>query len=101
MRTLILLVLIFIAEPAAAMPDIDVEYGKTLDGFARVRVVNNTPRNLACYVGIDGYKIKFVLGALKPSIWYKATDKRFNYTNFTTWCDYLELYPQFQKYQEQ
>ncbi|GLX86130.1 hypothetical protein tloyanaT_23830 [Thalassotalea loyana] len=93
-----LVFLLIFCLPAWPMPDIRVEHGKSLEGFARIRIINNTPQPLACFVAIDGYKKRFVLGALKPSLWYKATDMRFNYKNFSTWCDYLEFHPQFERY---
>ncbi|QOL26336.1 hypothetical protein LP316_03250 [Thalassotalea sp. LPB0316] len=100
MRKIGLIALLFsLCLPSYAMPDIRIEHGKSLDGFARARIINNTTEILACYVAIDGYKKKFVLGPLKPSTWYKATDKRFNYKHFSTWCDYLEFYPHYAKYQ--
>lgn len=100
LRWCVLLCLIFINDHAFAMPDIRVEHGKSLEGYARLRIINNTTRPLACYVAIDGYKKRFVLGALKPSIWYKATNMAYNYKHFSTWCDYLEFHPSYQRYRE-
>lgn len=77
------------------MPDIRVEYGKTLEGMVRIKVINETNRDLACYVGIDGRKIKFRLPRHNHSKWYKATDRRFNYKSFSTWCDYIEQHPEY------
>lgn len=76
--------------PAQAMPKILTEFGRSLDGMVRIKVINETNRNLQCYVGIDGRKIKFVLGPFKHSKWYKATDRRYTYKSFTTWCDYAD-----------
>ena len=80
---------------AYAKPRIEVMHGFTLDGFARVKIINRIPVELACFVAIDGHKAKFKLNALAESKWYKATDKRFKYTDFHIWCDYLELHPEY------
>lgn len=76
----------------AAKPTISTMHGKNLAGFARIKVINETTKNLRCYVAIDGKKIKFRLTPRASSKWYAATDKRFNYTHFKTWCDFAELY---------
>ena len=88
---------ILLAFFAYAKPKIDIMHGFTLDGFAHVKVINRTPVDLACFVAIDGHKKKFKLVALGESKWYKATDKRFKYTDFHIWCDYIELHPEYQK----
>jgi hypothetical protein len=95
-RVLIIVTLTSVSAPAAAMPNIRTEFGKTPDGFVRVKVFNQTNRDLACYVGIDGRKIKFRLTRNNQSTWYKATDTRYTYKSFTTWCDYIESYPEYQ-----
>jgi hypothetical protein len=82
---------------AIAMPKITVIKQRTVKGFAQVQVVNNTMEQLLCHVAIDGHKVKFRLMPLQPSQWYTASDKRFNHTNFSVWCDYLELHPAYQK----
>jgi len=84
-----------LALPVQAKPYIRTEYGYSLEGMARVRVINESNRLLACYVGLDGRKMKFRLPRNSTSKWYKATDKRFNYTSFTTWCDYIENHPEY------
>jgi hypothetical protein len=81
-----------------AKPKTKTTYGRNLDGFAQVKIKNNTTESLACYVAIDGYKVKFRLPALRQSKWYTATSKRFAYRNFSTWCDFLSLYPEYSKY---
>ena len=96
-----LLVFVFtflITNTVQAKPKIKTIYGHSLDGFARVKIKNNTTENLACYVAIDGFKVKFRLLALRESKWYTATDKRFAYRNFSTWCDYLALHPEYLRY---
>jgi hypothetical protein len=82
-----------------AKPKTKTIYSRNLDGFAQVKIKNNTTESLACYVAIDGYKIKFRLQALRESKWYTATDKRFQYRSFNSWCDFLTLYPEYLKYQ--
>lgn len=81
-----------------AIPKIKTEFGRTLDGHVRIKVINETNRQLACYVAIDGRKIKFRLPSMVHSRWYKATDKRFTVESFSTWCDYIELYPEYKNY---
>lgn len=81
-----------------AKPNIYVEHSHTQAGYAKSRVKNNTIKDLACYMAIDGYKIKYVLPALSISRWFIATDKAFNHTHFSTWCGYLTLYPQYERY---
>lgn len=88
----------FIAVDVSAKPKYKSFFGYSLQGFARVQVKNETSTDLACWVAIDGHKIKFRLPALNTSQWYTATDKRFNYQNFSTWCDYIDLHPEYQKY---
>lgn len=78
-----------------AKPQISIEHGRTLDGFARIKITNETTEKLACHVAIDGYKIKFKLQARQPSGWYQATDKSFHHANFSVWCDYLDKHPKF------
>jgi len=103
MKKLIIIILItalifLISNAVQAKPKTKTIYGHSLDGFARVKIKNNTTENLACYVAINGYKIKFRLAALRESKWYTATDKRLSYKNFSTWCDYLSLNPEYLKY---
>lgn len=90
--------LILISPLLMASPKITVTFGESLDGFARIKVRNETFIPLACYVAIDGHKVKFQLSAKASSTWITSTDKRFNYKNFSTWCDYLEIHPQYKAY---
>lgn len=87
---LISILSLFIVNIALAKPRISTVFGKSLDDFSRIKVINETTDNLICYVAIDGRKIKFRLASRGVSRWYKATDKRFNYTHFRAWCDYAE-----------
>ena len=81
-----------------ALPKETVSFGDS-NGFARIKIKNETFEPLACYVAIDGHKVKFKLQGQSSSRWISATDKRFNYQNFSTWCDYLELHPNYKAYQ--
>jgi len=81
-----------------ALPKVTVSFGDS-NGFARIKIKNETFEPLACYVAIDGHKVKFKLQGQSSSRWISATDKRFNYQNFSTWCDYLELHPNYKAYQ--
>ena len=92
-----MLSLIFLAFSTAVLsqPKTTVQHKRSDDNFAEIQVTNNTMEPLICYVAIDGYKLYFRLQARKSSQWYKATDTRFNFSNFSTWCDYLSLYPQY------
>lgn len=91
--------LIIFSPVSLALPKVTVTFDKSSDGFARVRIKNETFVPLACFVAIDGHKIKFQLRAKSTSRWVTATDKRFNYRNFSTWCDYLEIHPKYNAYQ--
>lgn len=82
----------FFSKKIMAQPKISVQHQRNDQDFAEIRVINQTFESLICYVAINGHKIHFRLPATESSVWYKATDKRFNYTNFSTWCDYLKLY---------
>jgi hypothetical protein len=79
-----------------AKPKVTIKHQRNAQGFAQVQVSNATMEILACYVAIDGYKVKFRLMSLQPSQWYTATDTRFNHKNFSVWCDYLSLHPEYQ-----
>lgn len=88
-------ILLAITYPAQAKPKIQTSFGFDRYGFAQVKIKNETERNLVCYVAIDGHKEKFILLRFRESDWYIATDKRFTYKSFSTWCDYQDLYPDF------
>jgi len=89
---------LFVTNMVQAKPKTKTIYGRNLDGFPQVKVKNNTTESLACFVAIDGYKVKFRLPASGQSKWYTASDKRFSYKSFSTWCDFLTLYPEYSKY---
>lgn len=78
-----------------ALPKFLVQHQRNAENLAEIQVTNQTAEPLICYVAIDGHKIYFRLQALQPSKWYKAMDPRFNYTHFSTWCDYLSLHPKY------
>jgi len=90
--------LLLISTYAQAKPKTTVITNYSIDKFAQIKVTNETNKRLACYVSIDGYKIRFRLQARRTSRWFKATDKRFKPTSLSHWCDYLELYPDYKKY---
>ncbi|PCH97377.1 MAG: hypothetical protein COB83_02580 [Gammaproteobacteria bacterium] len=78
-----------------ALPNFSVQFKRNAKNIAEVQITNQTLRSLVCYVAIDGRKIFFLLRTFEPSKWYKATDPAFNYSHFSTWCDYLYLYPEY------
>jgi len=81
----------------SALPKFLVEHKRNAKNLTEIKITNQTIEALICYVAIDGYKVFFLLQPQQPSKWYKATDPRFNYNNFSSWCDYLSLYPEYQK----
>lgn len=89
-------ILLLIATSVSALPKIFVQHQRNIENLAEIQVTNQTVEHLICYVAIDGHKIFFRLQGLQPSKWYKATDSRFNYSHFSTWCDYLSLHPKYQ-----
>ena len=92
------MLLLFISPLSLALPKVTVTFGESSDGFARVKIHNETFEALACFVAIDGYKSKFQLRPKSISNWITTTDKRFNYRHFRTWCDYLEVHPKYKAY---
>jgi len=95
---LLLVSIVFSSYSVYARPKTKTIHGYSLDGFARVKVKNMTTKDLACWVAIDGKKTKFRLPSLNESQWYTTNDKRYTYANISTWCDYIELHPEYQKY---
>ncbi len=98
--TWLLTLLLILTSDVIAKPKTSIEHGRSLEGYARVRINNLITKELACYVAIDGYKVKFRLPALNTSRWITATDTQFNHANFSTWCDYLELHPKYKEYRK-
>mgnify|MGYP005990181501 CR=1 FL=1 len=90
--------LAIISPMSMALPKVNLTFGESERGFARVQIHNDTFEMLACYVAIDGHKVKFQLQPKASTDWITATDKRFNYKNFSTWCDYLEVHPKYKAY---
>lgn len=90
-------ILLTISFSVFAKPKILVKHQRNFENYAEIQVTNQTGKALICYVAIDGHKIHFKLPPRQPSIWYRATDTRFNHKNFSTWCDYLALHPQYNK----
>ena len=87
--------LLLLATSAISQPKFTLNHKRNGQNLAEIQVTNQTIDPLICYVAIDGHKIYFRLPARQPSVWYKATDPRYNYSNFSTWCDYLSLHPQY------
>lgn len=92
-KVLFYFICVVISTSAIAQPKVTVQHQRSIDNLAEIQISNQTSKELICYVAIDGYKLYFRLLPNQPSQWYKATDTRFNYTNFSTWCDYLSLHP--------
>lgn len=92
------LLLIFFSFYAFSKPKTKVYYGYSLEGFARLQVKNETNKELACWVAIDGFKKKFRLPPFAMSRWFTVYDKSYTYENFSVWCDYIELHPEYKNY---
>lgn len=67
-------------------------------GYTQVKIKNETLESLACFVAIDGFKKKFQIRARSSSQWITAADIHFNYRHFSTWCDYLDVHPEYKAY---
>jgi len=96
-KIFIYFILLTVSTTTYASPNVMVKHYRNDKNLANIQIINQTIELLICYVAIDGHKIYFRLPAKQPSKWYIATDKRFNHTNFSTWCDYLSLHPRYQK----
>lgn len=90
--------LLLVSFSSFSKPKITILHGNNLEGFARTQVKNETSKELACWVAIDGFKQKFRLPPATTSQWFTANDKRFTYSNFSTWCDFIEFYPKYKNY---
>ena len=98
MKLFLFCLLILFSSHAWCLPKTTLLFDRTAAGFMQVQVKNDTSEDLACYVAIDGHKLRFRLSPRSVSDWFHATDKRFNYRHFSHWCDYLEVHPHFQAY---
>lgn len=100
--TLLLVILLFtvLCSPfiVQAKPKTKTLHGHNLEGFARAKIKNETIKDLACWVAIDGHKYKFRLPAYSESKWFTAQHQSFTYAHFSSWCDYIEFYPSYQQY---
>ena len=96
--TVLLFTLLLAPSVDGAMPHIETIFGKTNQQFTRAKIINKTSLELACYLAIDGYKIKFRLPPFQASKWYKATDIRYSHKDFSTWCGDIKHNPEFKKY---
>ena len=100
MKKHICFILLFISLTVSAAPKTLVKHRFTTDSLVRlaeIQVINQTTKDLICYVAIDGHKIMFRLKPRLSSKWYRATHSGFTHSNFSTWCDYLSLHPKYQK----
>lgn len=93
---IIYLILMILSFSANAQPKFILEHQRNNNNLAEIQITNQTGEVLICSVAIDGHKIYFRLPGYQPSLWYNATDPRFNYKNFSVWCDYIYLYPKYQ-----
>jgi len=94
-KTILIFILLIFSISVSALPNFLVKHKRNAKNLTEIQITNQTSKALICYVAIDGHKILFRLQPLQPSKWYKATDVRFNYNNFSTWCDYLSLHPEY------
>lgn len=101
-RLLLFIIISLVCIPfySQGLPKFKVEHGKKTNGTPKVKITNETPATLACFIAIDGHKKKFVLTPLKSSRWYVAADNRYDHTSFRTWCGLLDLYPAYKKYRK-
>ncbi|MCW8832246.1 MAG: hypothetical protein OQK09_03870 [Colwellia sp.] len=96
-KFLLCFMLLTISFSSLAKPKFLVKHQRNTKNLAEIQIINQTTKALVCHVAIDGYKIRFRLQPRQPSKWFTATKPSFNYSNFSTWCDYLSLYPKYQK----
>ena len=94
----LLVILLFVTSQIEGKPHTSSVYSKSADGHVRVKIVNKMASTLACYIAIDGHKIKFRLLPLQASKWHSSTNKSYKYTDFSTWCGYIEQYPVYVEY---
>jgi hypothetical protein len=93
---LLCFILLTFSQESLAKPKVLIKHQRDINNLAEIQVINQTATELICYVAIDGHKIKFKLPPRQHSKWYRATSPSMNYQNFSTWCDYLSLHPQYQ-----
>jgi len=91
-------ILLIISPLSWSKPKTTITFNVNSAGFTQVKIKNETLTALACFVAIDGFKKRFRLRAKSTSIWITATDTRYNYQNFSTWCDYLSVHPKYKVY---
>ncbi|MDT0604386.1 hypothetical protein [Thalassotalea castellviae] len=96
--TLLSFLCFFYAISAFSQARIKVINGHNAEGFARTQIKNETTKELACWVAIDGFKAKFRLPPAATSRWFTANDTRYSYANFSSWCDNIEFHPQYKNY---
>lgn len=93
-----LLFTLFFSLSVSAKSNIKPIFGYSLEGFPRMQIKNQSNQELACWVAIDGFKKKFRLPQFTTSQWITVYDKRYNYQNFSTWCDNIEHHPEYRQY---
>lgn len=98
LQSLLSLALFSYSMQIAALPKFTVQTRLNNDKFTQMKITNDTLKELACYIAIDGFKRKFTLLPKDSTDWYTATDIRFKYSDFRTWCDFIEFYPEYKKY---
>ncbi len=98
LRIIFTLSLVIASFSAVSKPKTKVTYGYSPEGYAQVQIQNESAKQLACWVAINGFKKKFRLSPATTSQWIKASDKSFDYTSFSTWCDDIEFYPRYKNY---
>lgn len=92
------ILLVFPSFSVFSKANITVLNRNNAEGFAQAQIKNETTKELACWVAIDGFKQKFRLPPTSTSRWFTANDKRYSYANFSTWCDNIEFYPEYKNY---
>lgn len=92
------LLIILVAFSVEARPKTKTVYGYSLEGYPRIQLKNETIKELACSVAVDGFKKKFRLPPYTTSQWFTLKDKRYTYSSFSTWCDYIDRHPEYKQY---
>jgi hypothetical protein len=85
-KYIIAFLLLTFSQYGFANPYITTKFKLDKNKHTQLQVTNKDRFKLKCYIAIDGYKIYFYLKPNESSIWYRATDKRFNHTHFSTKC---------------
>lgn len=97
-KILFLLIFLFSCPHVQAKAKFKPTFGYSLEGFPRVKIKNDTSKDLACWVAIDGHKKKFRLPPFATSQWITVRDKRYTYKSFSNWCDFIDYHPEYRQY---